>query len=179
MKLLILFGPPSVGKTTVGKIIEAKSDFKLFHNHMIMDGVMHLFGVGTPAEDRLSRLIRESVIKEAAVAGMNLIFTYVWDFGREKGKANIDSYKTAYEHMGGEVIFVELIAPLSVRAARAADPMRNAEKKYAPNEERVRALEGAHNFMSPAPFYYQNYTKIDTEDKAPEVIAEEVLRLIL
>lgn len=67
MKLIIIFGPPAVGKTTVGKILEQKTDFKLFHNHMVMDGVMHLFGVGSPSEDKLSRLIRENIIKEAAL----------------------------------------------------------------------------------------------------------------
>ena len=95
-KLLIIFGPPSVGKTTVGKVIESKTDFKLFHNHMVMDGIMHLFGVGTSSEDKLSRIIRESVIKEAARNDMNLIFTYVWNFGKEKGKTNIDFYKNIY-----------------------------------------------------------------------------------
>lgn len=178
MKLLILFGPPSVGKTTVGKILESKSDFKLFHNHMVMDGVMHLFGVGTPVEDRLSRLIRENVIKEAGNEGINLIFTYVWNFGKDKGKINIESYKNIYESSGGKVIFVELVAPLSVRIKRATHPMRNIEKKYAPNQNRIVDLENTHDFTSPDPFLYPNYTKINTENKTPEIIAEEILPLI-
>ena len=178
-KLLIIFGPPAVGKTTVGKIIESKSDFKLFHNHMVMDSVMHLFGVGTPSEDKLSRIIRESVIKEAALTGINLIFTYVWNFAKEKGKTNIDFYKNIYESIGGQVIFVELVAPVSVRAERASDPMRNLEKKYAPNSDRVLALENTLNFTSPNPFFYQNYTKINTENKTPEIIAEQILLLLV
>lgn len=177
-KILIIFGSPAVGKTTVGRIIESKSDFKLFHNHMAMDSVMHLFGVGTPSEDKLSRIIRESVIKEAAEVGMNLIFTYVWNFAKEKGKTNIDFYKNIYESSGGQVIFVELVAPVDVRAKRASHPMRNAEKKYAPNRDRVLFLENNLNFTSPDPFFYQNYTKIDTENKTPEAIAEEILPLI-
>jgi Fe-S cluster assembly ATPase SufC len=177
-QLLIIFGPPAVGKTTVGKIIESKSNFKLFHNHMVMDGVMHLFGVGTPPEDKLSRIIRESVIKEATQAGMNLIFTYVWNFAKEKGKTNIDFYKNIYESAGGEVIFVELTAPLAVRAQRADHTTRNVEKKYAPNKDKVIALENSLNFTSPDPFFYQNYTKINTEDKTPEIVAEEILNIL-
>jgi len=178
MKLLILFGAPSVGKTTVGKILESKSDFKLFHNHMVMDGIMHLFGVGTTSEDKLSRIIRENIIRESAEMGMNLIFTYVWNFAKEKGKTNIDFYKNIYESAGGKVIFVELVAPLNVRAERANHPLRNAEKKYAPNKDRVLALENILNFTSPNPFYYTNYTKIDTENKIPETIAEEIFLLL-
>lgn len=57
MKLLVLIGPPAVGKATVGRIIAEKTNFKLFHNHMIMDGVIELFGVGTPAEDGADEII--------------------------------------------------------------------------------------------------------------------------
>ena len=84
-KLLVIFGPPAVGKLTVAKEVVGLTDFKLFHNHMIMDGVMHLFGVGTPSEDKLSRIIRESIVREASETGVSLIFTYVWNFAKEKG----------------------------------------------------------------------------------------------
>ncbi len=175
MKLLILFGPPAVGKTTIGKMVEQRTDFKLFHNHMVMDGVMHLFGIGTPSEDKLSRIIRETIIKEAAETGINLIFTYVWNFAKEKGKTNIDVYKDIYEANGGQVLFAELVAPTAVRADRADHPLRNKEKAYAPNKERVLALEETHNFKSPEPFFYQNKIQIDTENKTPDVIAEELI----
>lgn len=101
MKLLILFGSPAVGKTTIGKLIESATDFKLFHNHMVMDGIMHIFGVGTPAEDKLSKIVRTNIIEEAAENNINLIFTYVWNFDKEKGKINIDTYKKVYESHGG------------------------------------------------------------------------------
>ena len=174
-KLLIIFGPPAVGKTAVGKILESKTDFKLFHNHMAMDGVMHLFGVGTPSEDKLSRIIRENIIREAADLGISLIFTYVWNFAKEKGKTNIDFYKNIYESVGGKVFFVELTAPLDVRIKRASDPLRNVEKKYAPNQERVKFLEEALNFTSPNPFFYpESYLKIDTTHLSPEEITLKI-----
>jgi hypothetical protein len=179
VKLLILFGPPSVGKTTVGQIIESKANFKLFHNHMVMDGIMHIFGVGTPSEDRLSKAVRTQVIEEAAHSNINLIFTYVWNFGREKGKINIDAYKKIYEAQGGEVLFVELTAPLDVRVDRAADPNRRRLKAHAPNAERVAQLDTSLDLVSPSPFFYtDSYTKIDTVNKTPEQIADEVITLL-
>lgn len=179
MKLLILFGPPSVGKTTIGKIVEAQTSFKLFHNHMVSDGIMHIFGVGTPAEDRLSKLIRTEIITEAAESDVNLIFTYVWNFGREKGKENIDAYKKIYEERGGEVQFIELGASLDVRVDRAKSPERRRLKAHAPDAERVAYLETAMNLQSPSPFYYQDsYSYIDTTDKTPERIAVEVIALL-
>lgn len=179
MKLLILFGPPAVGKTTIGKLIEEQTNFKLFHNHMVMDGIMHLFGVGTPAEDRLSKLVRSAIIEEAANSGVDLIFTYVWNFDLEKGKKNIDAYKAIYESKGGEVLFVELCAPLDERIARASHPLRFKHKKYAPNSERVADLQTKLNFVSPSPFYYpEQYHQINTLNKTPEQIAQEVIALL-
>lgn len=176
MKLLIIFGPPAVGKLTVGKLIETQTGFKLFHNHAIMDGVMHIFGKGTPAENRLSRIIREHVIEEAAGAGIDLIFTYVWNFALEKGKHNIDRYKEIYEQRGGEVYFVELSAPLAVRAVRAASPDRHRHKPHTADAEEVRRLDQAQSFVPPVPFFYTNhYLRIDASEKLPQEIASEII----
>lgn len=179
MKLLILFGAPAVGKTTIGKLVESKTDFKLFHNHMVMDGIMHIFGVGTPSEDRLSKIVRTQIIEEAANASIDLIFTYVWDFSREKGKINIDTYKEIYESRGGEVLFIELVAPLDVRVDRAGRPDRQRLKAHAPNSERVAYLETALDTNSPSPFFYPDtHRTIDTTGKTPEQVAQEITALL-
>lgn len=179
MKLLILFGPPAVGKTTIGTLLEEQSSFKLFHNHMVMDGVMQLFGVGTPSEDRLSRVLRTLIITEAAEAGLDLIFTYVWNFAKEKGKANIDTYKDIYESRGGQVQFVELVAPLADRIERAKSPERFVQKQHAPDSARVEKLESLCNFTSPMPFYYPGlYSRVDTTNKEPAAIAEAIINQI-
>jgi hypothetical protein len=177
MKLLILFGPPAVGKTTIGSIIESKTDFKLFHNHMVMDGIMHIFGVGTAAEDKLSKIVRTNIIQEAAENNMDLIFTYVWNFGKEKGRINIDSYKEIYESRGGEVVFIELSAPLDVRSRRADSPERHALKANAPDSQRVRHLEAKLSFQSPVPFFYPDLSeKVETNDRTPLEIADEIIK---
>jgi hypothetical protein len=179
MKLIVLFGPPSVGKTTIGRLIESKTNFKLFHNHMVMDGIMHIFGVGTPSENRLSKIVRALIIEEAADSGIDLIFTYVWNFGQEKGKINIDTYKQIYENHGGEVVFIELSAPLDVRIERAKHPDRKQFKAHAPDAKRVAELENSLDLTSPSPFFYpDNYTKINTANKAPDEIAQEIIDIL-
>jgi hypothetical protein len=176
MRLLILFGPPSVGKMTVGKYIEEQTDYKLLHNHMVMDGVMHIFGKNTPAEDRLSRLFRENIIREAADANLDLIFTYVWNFSLEKGKHNIDAYKQLYESRGGRVDFVELTAPLATRIDRAANPNRFDAKTYTADADEVARLGETRNFVSPTPFFYPNQCiQIDTKSRNPEDIASQII----
>ncbi len=178
MKLLILFGPPAVGKMTVGEIVEKQTDFKLFHNHMITEGVRHIFGGNSPSEDKLSRLIREAIIREAAESGVDLIFTYVWNFLKPGGKINIDAFKAHYESRGGKVIFVELDASREVRMQRADNPERYHIKPTTVNATDIAGY--THNrFTSPTPFYYpEYYTKIDTNDKTPQQIADIITTII-
>lgn len=178
MKLLIIIGPPAVGKASVGRIIAGKTDFKLFHNHMVMDGIIELFGVGTPPENRLSKLVRTEIIKEAACAGMDLIFTYMWDFANEKGKERMSSFKDIYEANGGEVTFVELATPLDIRIARAETAERKATKRHAPDASRVAYLESKFNYTSPRPFYFEKYHHIDTTDMTAEVVANEIIAIL-
>ncbi|MFZ1250429.1 MAG: AAA family ATPase [Candidatus Microsaccharimonas sp.] len=178
MKLLILFGAPAVGKATIGRLVAAKTDFKLFHNHMVMDGIIELFGVGTASEDKLSKMIRSEVIKEAAKSGLNLIFTYMWNFGSEKGKNNITAYKEIYESKGGEVIFIELTASLETRVERAKTPERKKTKIHAPNAERVAYLDSVLDYNSPKPFYFKNYTHINTTNKTADDVANEIVSII-
>ena len=40
MKLVIIIGPPAVGKMTIGQALEKITDLKLFHNHMSIELVL-------------------------------------------------------------------------------------------------------------------------------------------
>ena len=49
MKLVFLYGPPGVGKLTVGKELSAMTGYPLFHNHLVFDLVAALFEPFTPS----------------------------------------------------------------------------------------------------------------------------------
>jgi hypothetical protein len=77
------------------------------------------------------------------------------------------------------VLFVELIAPLEVRIKRAGSLDRRRIKVHAPDPERVAYLEENMSLKSPSPFFYPDiYTKIDTTDKTPEQITQEIATLL-
>lgn len=44
MKLLLLFGNSAVGKMTVGQELAKITPLKLFHNHMMIEPVLEIFG---------------------------------------------------------------------------------------------------------------------------------------
>ena len=55
MTLVIIFGPPAVGKMAVGMELERLTGFRLFHNHLTVDPVMRLFSIDSPPYLRLIR----------------------------------------------------------------------------------------------------------------------------
>jgi tRNA uridine 5-carbamoylmethylation protein Kti12 len=102
-KLLIIFGPPAVGKLTVAEELSKITDFKILNNHADIDILRPIFEFDSQPFKTLSRLFRRSIIEEAVKNNMNLIFTYVWNLNKEGGKKNIDLYKTIVEENGGVV----------------------------------------------------------------------------
>ena len=46
-KLVIIMGPPAVGKMTVGQELAKITGLKLFHNHITIDLVSEFFSVRT------------------------------------------------------------------------------------------------------------------------------------
>lgn len=48
MELVIIFGPPAVGKMTVGHELCKATGFKLFHNHALIEPVLDIFPFGSP-----------------------------------------------------------------------------------------------------------------------------------
>ena len=48
MRLLLIIGPPAVGKMTVGREIARRSSFRLFHNHHTIEPLVEVFDHGTP-----------------------------------------------------------------------------------------------------------------------------------
>jgi len=119
MKLVIIFGPPAVGKMTVGKELSKITNLKLFHNHMSLKLVNNFYDFGTPHFRQLSRKIRFSVFRSVASSDLDgLIFTFVWAVGGQSDIDYVKSIAEIFETNGGEVFYVELRADLSERLER-------------------------------------------------------------
>lgn len=129
MKLVILFGPPAVGKMTVGQELEKITSLKLFHNHMSLELVNQFFDFGTPPFERLDRLIRFAFFEEIARSDLDdLLFTYVWDLNQPEDTDYIDEVAQLFSRQGADVFYVELKADLSERLVRNRDEHRLAYK---------------------------------------------------
>ncbi|NUR06607.1 MAG: hypothetical protein HOQ22_18265 [Nocardioidaceae bacterium] len=146
MHLVVVFGPPAVGKMTVGHEICARTGYKLFHNHMTIEPFLGIFEFGSPSFLRLSGELRRRVVQEAVAADLpGLVFTFVWGLELEEDRDFVQRFVDVVEEGGGKVSFVELAAPLPTRLDRNNTEFRLAEKKSKRdrtfNDDNLRAME--------------------------------------
>jgi len=130
MQLVLIFGPPAVGKMTVGHELARLTGFKLFHNHMTVEPVLDIFPFGSPPFDRLVGEFRTRIIEEAADTGLaGLVFTFVWGLESPGDQRVVDSYVEIVRSRGGQVYFVELAATQAVRLVRNESEFRLEHKR--------------------------------------------------
>ena len=65
MKLILLYGPPAVGKLTIAQELKKLTGVKLLDNHQVSDLVMSVHERGTPVAADLNHQIRLAVYKAA------------------------------------------------------------------------------------------------------------------
>jgi hypothetical protein len=188
MRLLLIIGPPAVGKMTVGREIARQSSFRLFHNHHTIEPLVEVFGHGTPPFAILNSEFRRRVIEEAAHHRVDLIFTFVWQLEDPDDHREVRELVAPYEVSGGEVLVVELSAGLVTRLERNRGEDRIAAKPTKRDVEwsdgNVRELEryrlssdptGAHPTPADAFLREQPHLRLDTTALSATASAERVL----
>ena len=144
MHFVFVFGPPAVGKMTVGRELAALTGYKLLHNHRPIEPLLDVFEFGSPAFGRLVDEFRRRVIEEALAAELpGLVFTMVWGLDLPQDRDLVSSYVDLVEGAGGRVSFVELYAGLGERLERNRTELRLAEKRS------KRDLEFSHGNVRP------------------------------
>ena len=185
-ELLLIIGPPAVGKMTVGRAVCAASDFRLFHNHHTIEPLLEIFGFGTEPFVTLNGEFRRRVIEEAARSGTRLIFTFVWNVDDEADAEEVRRLVAPYADAGLPVSFVELTADLPTRLARNTGEDRidhkRSKRDLTWSEAHVRELDSVRmttdpDVPSPAdavlashPHLRLDNTILSAEDSAAEIL---------
>lgn len=181
MHLVILFGPPAVGKMTVGLELQRRTGLRLFHNHMSVDLALEFFPFGSPGFGRIVRDVRRRIFEEVAQSELpGLIFTFVWAFDQDSDRAFIDDMTRIFAERGAQVCFAELQAPIDERLRRNETPLRLAEKKHMRNVEQSRArlveMDRTYRFDSNGAFFYpERHLRIETGAMEPAAVAARII----
>ncbi len=177
MDLIIIIGAGAVGKMTVGQELMKITDFRLFHNHMMIEPVIDIFGYFNGAMvEKLRNDIFDAFI-ESENKGM--IFTYMWAFDMQSDWDYIERVSEKFTRSGGTVYYVELVADQKVRLERNKTENRLANKASKRNlelsEQRMVREESKYRLVSrEGEIPFKNYIKIDNTDLEPDETARMI-----
>jgi hypothetical protein len=124
VRLIFIYGMPATGKLTVAREIAAKTEFKLFHNHLVGDLLLSVFEFGSRQFVRLREEIWLSVLKEACSAGVpGWIFTFAPEGTVQP--SFVSEVEKVIDQANERLDFVELVCPLDELKRRMEDASRN------------------------------------------------------
>lgn len=170
MKLVLIIGAGAVGKMTVGQELMKITNLRLFHNHMMIEPVIDIFGkYKRDTIDKLKEIIIDDFVKSD---NEGMIFTLIWAFDLPTEWEYVENLTKRFD----EVYCVELIASQNVRLKRNSTDNRlkhKASKRDVEasnvrllNEERYRLV--SHEGEIP----FKNYLRINNENIEPDVVAK-------
>ena len=147
MDLVFIYGPPGVGKLTVGTELARLTGYKLWHNHSSINAVLPVFQWDAPFW-QLVHSFREWMFAEAARQNVGLVFTNV--YAAEEDEARLNRYAEAVGDNGGRVCFVQLLCQQDVLEQRVQSEERSPLHKLTSVQE-LRQLFGRHDLVTPIP----------------------------
>ena len=172
MKLVLIIGSGAVGKMTVGQELMKITDLRLFHNHMIIEPVIDVFGYfNGVAIQKLREVVFDEFVK-GDYEGM--IFTVMWAFDMPSDREYVMNVASKFD----EVYCVELIADQSVRLERNKTENRlknKASKRDLEASEQRLLNEDTHRLISDeGEIPFENYLRIDNTNLAPDIVAKMI-----
>ena len=177
MKLLILVGSGAVGKMTVGQSIMRKTALRLFHNHMMIEPVIEIFGeYNHSVVAKLRRTIFEEFLKTEREG---LIFTYMWAFDQQADWDYVEHVKQIFAPYGTEFYYVELVAPQEIRLQRnvSENRLRNKASKRDIEASNRRLINDDLKYRCeslPGEIPFENYLRIDNSLLSPQEAARRI-----
>jgi shikimate kinase len=181
MKFIVIFGPPAVGKMTVGYELAKITGFRLFHNHMTIELILNFFDYEQPQFHTLVAEFRKRIFEEVAASDLTgLIFTFVWALELESEKAYIERICSIFRKKSADIYFVELEADLPERLNRNETEFRLLQKPSKQNVEQSRnhLLENNEKYKlnSDGDFFYKdNYLKINNTNLSADETARRIV----
>lgn len=172
MKLVLIIGAGAVGKMSVGQELMKITNLRLFHNHMMIEPVLEVFGEFKG--DTISKL-REVIFKDfIKTDNEGMIFTFMWDFDMKSDWEYLDNIVGMFS----EIYCVELIASQEIRLERNKTENRLLHKKSKRDIEASNKRifnEDTHRLISnDGEIPFKNYLRINNE----KIDAKEVAQMI-
>ena len=180
--LIIIFGPPAVGKMTVGDALARRTGLRLCYNHLTIDPVLRFFDFGTPPFRRLVSEFRTRIFEEVAASPLpGMIFTYAWTFDDESDTRYIERLSAIFRSRGADVFLVELEATQAERLRRNETAFRLAAKEpkrdIVESRAQLLAADDKYRLNSTDEFAGRSdYLRVDNTELSADEVAERIIQ---
>lgn len=182
MSLVVIVGPPAVGKMTVGLSLERMTGLKLFHNHMSIELALQFFKPESPSFGRVVGTIRRVIMEEIAKGdSRGLIFTFTWAFEDPADAAAIQRCAEIFGAYGRQTYYVELEASQEERERRNSTELRlqhkPSKRDTAASREQLLKFGYKHKLNSTTEMRdFDKYLRIDNTNMSPDEVASKIQR---
>lgn len=170
MKLVVLYGPPAVGKLTVARELSKITNYKILHNHLAIDLVESIFDRSNPKFWELIDTYRVQLAEEAAKGKLEgVILTSVNIKGNDD--KFIKELKSNVERHSGDVHFVRLSCDIAKLKDRLSDPSRS---KFGKLTDAKVFDDFVSKYQVFEPIDFVDSLTIDTTEVPPEKTAQMI-----
>ena len=178
--LIVVSGPLAVGKMTIAEKIKERLGYSLMVNHDSIEVTDKIFGMGTPAQKELNKIIRKGAFDTAIQYDIDMIFTFVTAFDSPEDIEYLNNLRNMFEATGGQFYFVELEADVKTRLERNVTPHRLASKFTKNDVERSQrdlldTMEKYRLNSNDGELICANHMKINNTNLEPEEVADQVV----
>jgi len=176
MKLIFIYGPPAVGKTTVGGKLAELTGYRFFFNHLTVPAAKAIFPDAenlneVPGYRLLLQQLRIDAITAAADADIDTIFTVAYSGVIDD--SFVDQIVDTVTSRNGRVHFVQLTASRDILMERVTSQSRKdlrLGKMTSPDHLR-QVLDARDMFMS---VKYPGVLRLNTSELEPDIAAKQI-----
>ncbi len=176
--LVFIYGPIAAGKYTIAEELSKRTGYKNFHNHLIIDLCLNLFGKKDERRSIFRQSLHFQIVKLLTKQKVSTIFTHAYasNFTFKTGKSD-PQYVKETERMvttnGGLFYGVQLICDDKVLINRLKDKSR---KKFAKLKDvkTMKELLRKYDHINPAPI--KNNLVIDNTNKSPRKVVDIIIK---
>lgn len=175
MKLVIVFGPPAVGKLTVANKLSTLIGYPVLHNHATIDLVEPFFKFGSEPFLKTIRTMRLFILKEALKQKLPGIILTTGYTNTKSGAANFLRLQNLMQRNKGQIYFIQLTCNKKQLFIRVKARERKLFGKLN-NVKDLRKTLTQWDFFSP-PAHVKNIS-IDTSNSTVIDSAKKILNYI-